>query len=243
MKWAQMETAQPGLAVLARELLIEPGVVLIGSTRRDGTPRISPVEPFLLDQELWLGMLWGSAKAADPLHDPRVLVHSIVTSRDGKAGEFKLRGIARVEERPPVLRRYADTVGTALGWRPEVDRLHLFAVDITSAAYLAYDPPTLRPETSRSCCGPQGGSSSGEAHRPPASGSRSRGLNCCVAARTARSSATPREHQHPDSAVDTLAALTAPDGTYLLSARPLRPAAIESGFLPLEPGRANIVPS
>lgn len=43
-------------------------------------------------------MLWGSRKAADLLRDPHLLVHSIVTSRDGSAGEYKVRGRAVGEE-------------------------------------------------------------------------------------------------------------------------------------------------
>jgi hypothetical protein len=55
---------QPHLAgELARERLIGPGVVLIGTVRRDGTPRISPVEPFMLEGELWLSMMRRLAEA------------------------------------------------------------------------------------------------------------------------------------------------------------------------------------
>jgi hypothetical protein len=42
-------------------------------------------------------MLWPSRKATDLERDPRILLHS-VTNRDGKEGEFKLRGLARPEE-------------------------------------------------------------------------------------------------------------------------------------------------
>ena len=38
------------------------------------------------DGELWLSMLWRSRKAADLGRDPRVLVYSIVTGRDGGQG-------------------------------------------------------------------------------------------------------------------------------------------------------------
>ena len=44
----------------------------------------------MLDGDLWLAMLWGSVKAADLVRDPRLLVHSIVTSRGGRLGEVKL---------------------------------------------------------------------------------------------------------------------------------------------------------
>jgi hypothetical protein len=55
---------------------------------RDGTPRVSAVEPLVTGGDLWLSMLWQSTKAADLLRDPRILLRSVVTSRDGGAGEF-----------------------------------------------------------------------------------------------------------------------------------------------------------
>jgi hypothetical protein len=142
MRWHDFEAAEPRLAAVAHDRLVAPGVVLVGTVRRDGSPRISPVEPFLLEGELWLSMLWGSHKAADLTRDPRVLVHSIVTRRNGDEGEVKVRGRCREAPEPAVQQQYADAVASALGWRPEVGRFHLFAVDLTSVAYVRYDEPT-----------------------------------------------------------------------------------------------------
>src|SRR6516165_11368374 len=118
MDWSELERLQPGLAALGRRRLLEPGVVLVATIRGDGTPRISPVEPFVLDGGLWRSMLWQSRKAADLLRHPRVLVHSVVTSRDGGEGEFKIRGTARAEDDPDLSRRYATAVAASLGWSP-----------------------------------------------------------------------------------------------------------------------------
>jgi hypothetical protein len=134
-----LEGAQPGLARLGRERLLDPGVVLVATIRRDGTPRLSPVEPFLMGEDLWLSMLWHSTKAADLLRDPRVLVHSIITGRDGAEGEFKIRGTANAEHDPGVRRRYADAVTAELGWSPTPGRFHLFAVSIDDVTYIRYD--------------------------------------------------------------------------------------------------------
>lgn len=142
MRWADFEVAAPGLAAVGRDKLLAPGVVLVGTIRRDGTPRISPVEPFVLDGELWLSMLWGSHKAADLARDSRVLVHGIVTSRDGGNGEFKLRGRCHAERDGATQERYADAVSATLGWRPDRGRFHLFSVDIDSVSYLRYDDAT-----------------------------------------------------------------------------------------------------
>jgi len=122
--------------------LLDPGVVLVATIRPDGTPRLSPVEPYLLDGDLWLSMLWHSQKALDLLRDPRVLVHGVVTSRDGGDGEFKVRGHARSEEDGDIQRRYSLAVARDLGWRPEPGRFHLFAVDIGHVSFLRYDEPT-----------------------------------------------------------------------------------------------------
>jgi hypothetical protein len=142
LRWADFEEAAPRFAALGRERLLEPGVVLVGTIRRDGSPRISPVEPFVLDGELWISMLWRSRKAADLIRDPRLLVHSIVTNRDGGEGEFKVRGHGRAEADPGVQDRYADAVSAALGWRPDPGRVHLFAIVIDSVAYVRYDGAT-----------------------------------------------------------------------------------------------------
>ena len=139
MNWTECARRQPGLAKVGRERLLEPGVVLVSTIRRDGTPRLSPVEPLVMDDDLWLSMLWRSAKATDLLRDPRILVHSIINSRNGTAGEFKIRGTARAEPDPEVQRHYADVVGQRLGWSPTVGRFHLFAVDIAEISFIRYD--------------------------------------------------------------------------------------------------------
>ena len=138
MRWSDFTTEQPRLADRARERLVDPGVLLVVTIRKDGTPRLSPVEPFVLDGGLWLSMMWQSWKARDLLRDPRVLLHGIVTDRDGRDGEVKVRGTARVEEDAGVQSRYADAVGEALGWRPEVGRFHLFEVDVGEVTSISY---------------------------------------------------------------------------------------------------------
>ena len=139
MNWTEFAERQPGLAKVGRERLLEPGVVLVSTIRRDGAPRLSPVEPLVMDDDLWLSMLWHSAKATDLLRDSRILVHSIITSRDGTAGEFKIRGTARAETDPSVHQQYADEVGQRLGWSPTVGKFHLFAVDIAELSFIRYD--------------------------------------------------------------------------------------------------------
>jgi hypothetical protein len=95
-----------------------------------------------MDGALWLSMMWQSTKATDLIRDPRILVHSVITNRDGQEGEFKLRGVARTENSPAVQRRYADVAAQNLDWNPEPGRFHLFAVSIEHVTYIRYDTQT-----------------------------------------------------------------------------------------------------
>jgi hypothetical protein len=139
MRWDDLQTQQPRLGAVVRERLIAPGVLLVVTVRRDGTPRLSPVEPFVLGGDLWLSMLLGSLKAADLHRDPRVLVHSVVTGPNGEDGEIKLRGTAVAADDRDAQQRYADAVSAALPWSPEVGRFHLFRVDVDDVTYIRYD--------------------------------------------------------------------------------------------------------
>jgi hypothetical protein len=123
------------------------GLSLVGTIRRDGTPRLSPVEPLVVGGELMLGMMWQSAKAKDLLRDPRVLVHSIITDRKGTEGEFKLRGRARDIRDPDVREAYAQALFEKIGWRPEGEEWHLFAVEVEHAALVVFEDEQKRVQT------------------------------------------------------------------------------------------------
>ena len=142
MRWDELEERQPELAAKARERLLGPRVLLVVTLRKDGTPRLSPVEPYVLEGRLLLSMLWGSQKAGDLHRDPRLLVHSVVTGPDGGEGELKLRGRAVDVPDRGLQARYAAAVAEDLGWSPEVGRFHLFEVDIRDVVSIRYDEPT-----------------------------------------------------------------------------------------------------
>ena len=86
MNWTEFTQAAPELARLFKERLDATGLALIGTIRKDGTPRISPLEADLFEDHLLLGMMWQSKKALDLLRDPRCLVHSVVSDKDGSRG-------------------------------------------------------------------------------------------------------------------------------------------------------------
>jgi hypothetical protein len=139
MRWSEFAEDEPRLAELGRKRLIDPGVVLVGTIRGDGTPRISPVEPLLWERDLWLSMLLGSYKAADLHRDPRVLVHSIVTGRNGASGEYKVRGLTVEESSRQVQEGYAEQVRRRIGWDPVPGKFRRFRVDIGDVTFVRYE--------------------------------------------------------------------------------------------------------
>ena len=137
MDWNDFKNEAPDLAKLGEERLESFGLVLVGTIRRDGWARISPVKPLIVEGELYLGMSWRSRKALDLLRDPRCTVHSVVSNRDGSEGEFKLYGRVRDEVSPEKRRVYAEALSEKLGFDlAEEEEWHLFAVEIESAAFV-----------------------------------------------------------------------------------------------------------
>jgi hypothetical protein len=141
MKWAEIAARQPALGEVAHEKLIKPGVLLVGTTRRDGSARISGVEPLVMDGDLWLSMMPDSAKARDLQRDPRIVLNSIITGPE-PAAEVKIRGAARQEGDLGLQERYAAAVADEIGWQPVAGQFTLFAVDIRDVTYIGYDPDT-----------------------------------------------------------------------------------------------------
>jgi hypothetical protein len=138
MTWEEFEAACHELAALGEERLRARELCLVGTLRRNGYPRISPVEPEFVAGELMLGMMWRSPKALDLLRDPRLVVHSVVTNRMGTDGDFKLYG--RVIDVRDADRRaaYAAAIKARTGWEPPEPDFHLFAVDVESAGFVTF---------------------------------------------------------------------------------------------------------
>ncbi len=147
--WAAFRQGDPELAAIAESRMAEDGLVLVGTLRANGWPRISPVEPLVVDGELYLGMMWRSRKAVDLLADPRCVVHTTVHERNGTEGDVKIYGRVRDVTDPGERARYAAALEAAIGWRPEGE-FHLFALDLTEVGYFAaidggHDVRTWRP--------------------------------------------------------------------------------------------------
>jgi hypothetical protein len=94
LSWRDLDLAAPEIARLGMARLTSAGIALLGTLRRDGSPRISPIEPCLVQGQLLIGAMTWSAKVSDLRRDPRYTLHSAVTVPDSGEGELKLYGPA-----------------------------------------------------------------------------------------------------------------------------------------------------
>lgn len=134
--WATFRRSAPALVEVADARVGEADLVLLGTLRANGWPRISPVEPLVVGDELYLGMMWRSRKALDLLRDPRCVVHSATVDKAGTEGDVKVYGRARPVEDAAARDRYGEALEAKIGWRPDGD-FHLFAVDVVEVGCLA----------------------------------------------------------------------------------------------------------
>jgi len=92
--WRDLEQGTPHIARTGRALLEQARVALLGTLRRDGSPRISPVEPYFAGGQLMFGVMGWSGKARDLRRDLRCVLHSAISGPDAGEAELKLYGLA-----------------------------------------------------------------------------------------------------------------------------------------------------
>ena len=141
MRWDEFEPACPEIARLALDRFRTHELCLIGTLRRDGSPRISPCELDFANGELLLGMMWRSRKALDLLRDPRCVLHSCTTDRHGTEGDVKLYGRAIDVQDRELREAYRQAVRARIDWAPEEPEFHVFAFDVQSAGYITFAEP------------------------------------------------------------------------------------------------------
>lgn len=90
--WAELEAAAPELAAAIRGRFAASLHHVLGTIRRDGSPRLSGTEVAIDDEEIRLGMMPGSHKLRDVRRDPRVELHSAPLERTLVEGDARLAG-------------------------------------------------------------------------------------------------------------------------------------------------------
>jgi Pyridoxamine 5'-phosphate oxidase len=136
MRWNEFSAASPQLAAVAKEWIVDRHIMLLGTLRPDGSPRISAVECDFVGDDLCTGMIWQSTKALDLLRDPRMTAHSLPAGLSNPDGDFKLYGRA-VSIEGELKKRYGDVLYARIQWRPS-EPYHCFSFDITAAGFVKF---------------------------------------------------------------------------------------------------------
>ena len=138
MRWDEFETAYPEIAAMARDRFAKDELVMLGTIRSNGSPRISPCEVDFAAGHLFLGMMWRSKKALDLLRDPRIAVHSVPSDRMNEGGDVKLYGRAIDIAEPELRQAFRDEIKRRIDWAPDEPEFHLFSLDVEQAGYTVF---------------------------------------------------------------------------------------------------------
>jgi Pyridoxamine 5'-phosphate oxidase len=132
--WQDLELGAPEIARLGIDRINAAHIALLGTVRRDGSPRISPIEPYFASGQLLVGAMAWSQKAADLARDPRFVLHTSVSGPDSGEGELKLYGSA-IKASPQL--RGATARAWWSGWPP--DKAIVFCLRIDKAVFIEWD--------------------------------------------------------------------------------------------------------
>ncbi|MGH2609156.1 MAG: pyridoxamine 5'-phosphate oxidase family protein [Tepidiformaceae bacterium] len=136
MRWEEFESAAPELSQLAKERFAATELVMLGTLRKNGWPRVTPIEYTFFEGDLMLGGMWQSKKCLDLLRDPRCVIHSATSNKNGQEGDVKVYGRA-VPLEPDREARYWDFIWETMHFRPE--QAHVFALKVESAGYTTFE--------------------------------------------------------------------------------------------------------
>ncbi len=139
--WAAVVEAAPDLARRVQARFEANGLGLVATLRRDGSPRISGIEPLFALDELWLGMMDGSRKAKDLLRDPRLALHNATEDKQVTNGDARISGRAVEITDEDSFDRFNRAFQGETGYSPPPP-YHLFRVDVTEVSLVRIgDPP------------------------------------------------------------------------------------------------------
>lgn len=140
IRFDELHTVAPEIAQRIREKLTGTGICLLGTVRRDGSPRVTAVETSFHAGGAFIGAMPGSMKQIDLRRDPRFALITPLANRDDLSGEGKLFGRAELitdsAKAAEVIRAAADVAGfdaEAIMGSP------MFELHITGAAWQYLD--------------------------------------------------------------------------------------------------------
>ncbi|HJQ70373.1 MAG TPA: pyridoxamine 5'-phosphate oxidase family protein [Blastocatellia bacterium] len=135
MTWDEFSAVAPEIAAFGLKRF-GTKVAYLATLRRDGSPRLHPVSPFVAGGRLFVYMEPTSPKGHDLRRDPRYSLHCSVADIEGGEGEFLVSGRARFHD-DPKMREVAFAGAREAGFAPR-ERYVLFELGVESCLATSY---------------------------------------------------------------------------------------------------------
>src|SRR5437764_11866263 len=134
--WREFMAAAPRIAaIFTRRHAATGNLCLLATLRSDGFPRISPIEPRIFEDQLWITGMPDTTKFRDLRRDPRFCLHTATVDTQVKDGDAKLWGVVHDVRDKALHQRFATALFEETGFDlrgQEFD--HFYAVDVTGAS-------------------------------------------------------------------------------------------------------------
>jgi hypothetical protein len=134
--WVEFQQAAPHVAaVFERRHAATGNLCFLGTLRRDGSPRISPMEPRFFEGDLWLVGMPGTMKFADLARDPRFTLHTATVDTHVSEGDAKVWGTVEDVADDALHQRFAQALYEETGLDLRGRRFeHFFRAHVTGGS-------------------------------------------------------------------------------------------------------------
>jgi Pyridoxamine 5'-phosphate oxidase len=114
--WKEFTEAAPRIAaIFTRRHAAAGNLCMLATLRSDGFPRISPMEPRVLEGQLWLVGMPDTTKFRDLGRDPRFCLHTATMDTQVRDGDAKLWGVVENIQDKPLHQRFATALFEEIG--------------------------------------------------------------------------------------------------------------------------------
>jgi hypothetical protein len=134
--WEEFTALAPRIAeIFVRRHAATGNLCFLGTTRPDGFPRVSPMEPRIFEGQLWIGGMPNTAKFRDLLADPRFCLHTATVDTHVADGDAKVWGTVEDVPDEALHQRYAEALFAETGFDLRGQKFdHFFRADLVGAA-------------------------------------------------------------------------------------------------------------
>jgi hypothetical protein len=134
--WKEFTERAPRIAaIFTRRHAATGNLCLLATLRSDGFPRISPIEPTIFEDQLWIVGMPDTTKFRDLGRDPRFCLHTATVDTDVKDGDAKLWGVVRDVRDKALQQRWTTALFEETGFDIRgLEFDHFYAADLTGAA-------------------------------------------------------------------------------------------------------------